>query len=202
MSLLVKICGITCDAGIVAAREAGADAVGFVFHAVSPRNLAPERAAELARALPESMLRVAVTLHPSQALVNRILACFRPDAWQSDLEDFATVRIPDAIPRWPVLRSAGRLPPTLPRRLLFDAPVSGAGLAPDWAAAASLARRSELIIAGGLTPATVARAVTEVEPMGVDVSSGVERSAGVKDPALIREFVAAARAASPRLQEC
>ena len=83
----------------------------------------------------------------------------------------------------------------LPHTLLFDAAVSGNGMQADWKTAAILARRSMLIIGGGLNPSTVAGAIEEVNPIGVDVSSGVEREAGVKDAILIREFVAAARAA-------
>lgn len=195
MSLLVKICGLTREADISAAVEAGADAVGFVFHEPSRRNLAPARAAKLAEEVPETVLRVAVTLHPSQELVDQVLDEFLPDVWQSDFEDFESIRIPEGIRRWPVLRTGGRAPSMLPHTVLFDAAVSGNGIQADWGTAALLARRSLLIIGGGLAPSTVSRAVETVKPIGVDVSSGVEREAGVKDAALIREFVSAARAA-------
>lgn len=195
MSLLIKICGVTREADISAAVEAGADAVGFVFHEASRRNLTPACAAKLANAVPPGMLRVAVTLNPTQELVECVLDEFRPDVWQSDFDDFAAIRIPGDIRRWPVLRTGGRAPTKLPHTLLFDAAVSGNGMQADWKTAAILARRSLLIIGGGLNPSTVARAIEEVKPVGVDVSSGVEREAGVKDAILIREFVAAARAA-------
>jgi phosphoribosylanthranilate isomerase len=79
--------------------------------------------------------------------------------------------------------------------VLFDAAVSGNGKQADWETAALIARRSLLIIGGGLNPSTVGRAVATVKPIGVDVSSGVEHEAGVKDAILIREFLTAARAA-------
>lgn len=195
MSLLVKICGATREADIVAAAEAGADAVGFVFHEASRRNLAPARAAKLSGNLPAKVLRVAVTLHPSQELVERVLDDFMPDVWQSDFEDFATILLPAGIRHWPVLRTGARAPQTLPHTVLFDAAISGNGMQADWKAAAMLARKCLLIIGGGLNPSTVASAIEKVRPIGVDVSSGVECEAGIKDPILIREFVAAARAA-------
>ena len=108
MSLLIKICGVTRESDISAAVEAGADAVGFVFHEASRRNLTPSRAAILASAVPPVVLRVAVTLNPSQELVERVLNEFVPDVWQSDFEDFAAMRIPDGIEQWPVLRTGGR----------------------------------------------------------------------------------------------
>jgi phosphoribosylanthranilate isomerase len=199
LSLVVKICGLTREADVAAAVEAGANAVGFVFHEASPRNVNPARAAELAGALPPNVLRVAVTLRPSSTFVERILDEFMPDVWQSDFGDFESIRIPDAVRRWPVLRSGGHAPSPLPHTLLFDASISGHGRRADWRTAAALARRSLLIIGGGLNPATVGHAVHAIRPLGVDVSSGVEHRAGVKDAMLIREFVAEARAAERRL---
>ncbi len=198
MSLLVKICGMTTEEGIAAAVEAGANAIGFVFHGPSPRNLLPPRAAELARALPAGVLRVAVTLNPEQALVDAVLESFVPDVWQSDAADFDSIRLPAAIERWPVLRSGGSPPNAPPPRLLFEAAASGVGVQADWRAAAGLARRGELILGGGLDAANVGVAIAAVRPFGVDVSSGVERKPGIKDPAMIREFIAAARAADRR----
>ncbi|TAK52665.1 MAG: N-(5'-phosphoribosyl)anthranilate isomerase [Gammaproteobacteria bacterium] len=193
MSLLIKICGITTEEGVDAAVAAGADAIGFVFHASSPRDLAPARAAALADSVP--VLRFAVTRHPSQELVDQILAVFQPDAWQTDTADFQHLRVPAAIECWPVLRSGSVLPQLLPERMLFDAARSGAGERADWAVAAGLARRCSLILAGGLDSGNVGEAIARVRPGGVDVSSGVERAPGIKDPTMIRDFVRAARAA-------
>ena len=115
MNLFVKICGITDEAGLEAAIGAGADAVGFVFHAPSPRNMTPALAAALAARLPRSMTSVAVTLHPDQRLVDEVLAALRPGAWQSDAADFASVGVPAAVQRWPVYRG-GQPPQSSPPR--------------------------------------------------------------------------------------
>lgn len=197
MSLLVKICGITTSAALDAALAAGADAIGFVFHGPSARNIVPRAAAALARRLPAHVTSVAVTLQPDRDLVARILEEFVPDAWQSDAADFGALELPASVERWPVFRHAGATA-ALPRRAVFDAAESGRGMRGDWQCAGALARRCQLILAGGLDAANVADAVAAVRPYGVDVSSGVERSPGVKDAALIRAFVAAARGAGQR----
>ena len=196
MSVLVKICGVTARDDIAAAADAGVDAVGFVFHAPSPRNLKPAEAAVLAAGLPAGILRVAVTRHPSQAQVDAVLTLFRPDVWQTDAGDFDALELPAAIQRWPVLRTGAPLPAALPTRVLCEASHGGVGERADWGAAAGLARRCELILGGGLDAANVAAAIAAVRPFGVDVSSGVERAPGRKDGRMIREFVAAARAAA------
>jgi phosphoribosylanthranilate isomerase len=81
----------------------------------------------------------------------------------------------------------------LPRRLLFEGLTSGAGVPCDWSAARRVARRTELVLAGGLNPANVAAAIAAVQPFGVDVSTGVEVRPGVKSPVEIMKFVRAAR---------
>ncbi len=192
MSLLVKICGVTTEEAIEAAVAAGADAVGFVFHEASPRNLSPGRAAVLSALLPRGVASVAVTLHPRQELVEQVLGAFMPDVWQTDAADLDTFELPASIGRWPVYRHAAPGNP-LPGRLLFDSSLSGSGLRADWRCAAEMARRSELVLAGGLDATNVAEAIASVRPFGVDASSGVERAPGVKDPGLIRSFVRAAR---------
>jgi phosphoribosylanthranilate isomerase len=197
MSLFVKICGITTPAALDAAVEAGADAVGFVFHAGSPRDIGPRQAAALAARLPVGVKSVCVTLHPDAGCIARVLDAFQPHVWQSDAADLDLLDLPAAIERWPVFRHAGATA-ALPRRAVFDAPASGRGMRGDWRCAAALARRCELILAGGLDAANVAEAVAAVRPYGVDVSSGVERRPGAKDAALILEFVAAARGAQHR----
>ena len=200
MSLLIKICGQTGEDGITAAVDAGADAIGFVFHPPSPRNIEPVRAAMLAALLvPARVLRVAVTLHPSQALVDQVLAEFTPDVWQTDGADFDSLRLPATIERWPVWRTGSALPASLPPRLLYEAAKSGAGIQADWPVAAGLAGRCDLILGGGLDAANIGAAIAIVRPYGVDVSSGVEREPGVKDTAKIHGFIAAARAADRRL---
>ena len=84
----------------------------------------------------------------------------------------------------------------LPQRVLFEGPLSGSGLTTDWDAAAELARRGEVILAGGLNPDNVGAALRRVRPFGVDVSSGVEDAPGIKSAVKIEKFVAAARLAA------
>ena len=201
--LWIKICGLRSRESVEAAAQAGADALGFVFHAASPRNLVPAAARELAQAVPAGIERVAVFLHPAQSLVDEVIAALAPDWLQTDAGDLAALRLPPGQRVLPVLRS-GDLPPAvhaagaggLPRRCLLESARSGAGERADWVQAALLARRTELVLAGGLDPGNVAAAVHAVRPFGVDVSSGVESSRGVKDPARIRDFVHAAREAA------
>ena len=196
MNLLVKICGLTTHDALQEAVAAGADAVGFVFHAGSPRNLSPAAAADLAGRVPRGVKTVAVTLHPSQSLVDEVLAAFRPDVWQTDAQDFDRIAVPTDLERWPVFRDGAALPAVLPPRLLFEGARSGAGEVADWTQAAALAARADLVLGGGLTPGNVAQAVARVRPFGVDVSSGVESAPGHKDPDRIRSFISAAREAA------
>jgi phosphoribosylanthranilate isomerase len=188
--LWIKICRLTTEAGVYAAAEAGADAIGFVF-APSRRQVTPERAAELARVAPRELQRVAVLLHPTQSLLDAVLETLAPDVLQTDAEDFGVLHTPQHVQRLPVVRGATSTPPP---RMLFEGAVSGTGARSDWAQAAKLARATQLVLAGGLTPTNVQRALHEVRPFGVDVSSGVESAPGVKDPARIHEFVRNARA--------
>jgi phosphoribosylanthranilate isomerase len=192
----VKICGVTTPEAVDAALSAGANAIGFVF-AASVRRVTPARARELAAPARGKLRCVAVTQHPDAAQLEAIVKEFSPDVLQTDLEDLAAIRLPGNIEALPVLRAGQRVPAPLPRRAVYEGQVSGTGLTTDWRDAAALSTAGvELILAGGLNPGNVAAAIRAVHPFGVDVSSGVEETPGVKSPAKIREFVAAARAAS------
>jgi phosphoribosylanthranilate isomerase len=190
----IKVCGLTSDAAVAAALEAGADAIGFVF-APSVRRVAPAEAVRLAAPARGRASCVAVTRHPEPALVAEILDVFRPDVLQTDAGDLAELDVAGRCATLPVLRSGAAFSGPVPARVLYEGPVSGSGTVADWAAARDLARRTELVLAGGLNPRNVGEAVRAVRPFGVDVSSGVESAPGVKSPGLIREFVQAARAA-------
>lgn len=190
----VKVCGLTTPDAVAAAVDAGVNAVGFVF-AESKRRVTALQAAELARDVPRDILRVAVMLHPSQAQLDEVWSQFRPDVLQTDADDLATLHVPAGLQVTPVFRAGRELPTTLPARLLFEGPASGTGETTDWSAAAALAARTQLILAGGLKPMNVAEAIAIARPFGVDVSSGVEARPGVKDPDKIYEFVRNARAA-------
>jgi phosphoribosylanthranilate isomerase len=190
----LKICGITSPEAVDAALAARVDAIGFVF-SPSVRRLEPAQAAQLAaRARARAML-VAVTMHPPQPLVDEIMRVFQPDMLQTDAGDFAGLRLPQALLRLPVLRAEASADSALPLRIMFEGARSGSGEAADWDAAARLARRCELVLAGGLNAHNVAAAVRAVQPYGVDVSSGVESTPGCKSAQKIAEFVQAASAA-------
>lgn len=193
-AIWVKVCGLTTADAVAAAVDAGVNAVGFVF-AESKRRVTAVQAAELARDVPRHIVRVAVMLHPSQAELDEVWSQFRPEVLQTDADDLATLQVPAGLQVTPVFRAGRVLPATLPTRLLFEGPVSGTGETTDWSAAASLAARTQLILAGGLKPANVAEAIAIARPFGVDVSSGVEARPGVKDPQKIYDFVRNARAA-------
>lgn len=200
--MFVKICGITSEAALAAAVDAGADAVGFVF-ADSVRQVSPARAAALCTALPRAVTRVAVMRHPDARALEEVITTFAPDWLQTDAGDFATIALPGGIRPLPVYRN-GRLPAaftatdgeaeTIPARLLFEGTVSGTGETADWDEAGRLAARTELVLAGGLDPDNVVEAIRRVRPWGVDVSSGVEASRGIKDPRRIETFIARVRA--------
>lgn len=192
--MLVKICGMTDEAAVRAAVDAGADAIGFVFYEKSPRNVRPAQAVSLAAAVPDGVRIVAVTLHPDPALWAEVQATLEPDVLQTDLADFDTLTVDAGIEKWPVLRE-GSVPERIPARFVYESHRSGSGTTVDWAAAAALAAGREMILAGGLSVENVAEAVRTVRPYGVDVSSAVESSPGRKDAMKIHEFVAAARAA-------
>ena len=191
-ALWIKICGLTTPDAVDAAVRAQVDAIGFVF-APSKRRVTAQRAQELSRNVPQSIDRVAVMQHPTQTELDEVLSVFGPEVLQIDIEDLAALKVPSTLRVHPVVRAGRELPQALPERILFEGPVSGTGRTADWTQAQQLARRSQLILAGGLNPENVADAVRIVDPFGVDVSSGVESAPGVKDPALILRFVSAAR---------
>ncbi|MEN9788701.1 MAG: hypothetical protein RLZZ473_765 [Pseudomonadota bacterium] len=197
--MFVKLCGMNSEAAVSAALEAGADALGFVL-APSVRRVSPTEARRLAAPARGRVCCVAVMLHPTAAEVGEVMQDFAPDALQTDLADEAMLSLEAIRIWWPVLRSGLALPTLLPRRVLFEGPVSGVGEAADWTMARSLASTTQLILAGGLHSGNVATAIRAVQPFGVDVSSGIESSPGRKCATRIHEFVRAARAAAAENQ--
>lgn len=192
--MFVKICGLTTADAVAAAVAAGADAIGFVF-AESPRRIDPAKAVELCRDVPEAVVRVAVMRHPDADAWNEVRDGFKPDWLQTDAEDFAALELGEHCVALPVFRDAdAEEHDHWPRPLLFEGKVSGSGTPADWRRAATLAQRTDVILAGGLDPDNVQVAIEAVAPWGVDVSSGVEARPGVKDVDKIVEFVARARA--------
>jgi phosphoribosylanthranilate isomerase len=197
--MFVKICGLTTEETVQAAVAAGADALGFVF-AKSPRQLTPARAVELTQDLPAHIAKIAVMRHPSANEWAKVRDEFKPDWLQTDTDDFAELDVPENIGSFQVYRdkltvdfASDAL--NWPAYILFEGARSGVGLKPDWGHAAQIARRTCLMLAGGLNPDNVREAIMHVHPWGVDVSSGVEKSPGVKDPDKIAAFIQAAKAA-------
>ena len=197
MSIFVKICGLRSEEHVSAAIAAGADAVGFVF-ARSVREIAPAEAAAISTSVPPHVKRVAVMLHPANDEWQAVLKTFSPDVLQTDVEDFASLDVPDSVERWPVYRE-GRSEPDIQATYVFEGAKSGQGEAVNWSSAAKIAKLGQMILAGGLAAHNVAEAITTVRPFGVDVSSAVETAPGQKDIELINEFVSAAKAAEKNL---
>ena len=192
MTPFVKICGLRHAAAVEAAVAAGADAVGFVF-APSVRQVSAREAAVAANRVPRGVLRVAVMLHPSPEEWREVETIFCPDVLQTDAADFDFLDVPPEIARWPVLREGTALPDALPDTFVYEGAASGRGERVDWHAAAALAKRGRMLLAGGLDCDNVARAIAEVAPWGVDVSSAVESAPGIKDPTLIQAFLTTAK---------
>ncbi len=194
MSLFVKICGVTDQIAARAAHEARADAIGLVF-AESVRQVSTERAADIVAGLPRQVTRIAVFRKPDQDQVDMVLSAVDVDVVQADHD--SPFDLPPSVGFLPVCRDGGSTPAQT--EFLYEGRHSGTGERADWERARDLAREYRLILAGGLGPDNVADAIGFVRPHGVDVSSGVETSPGVKSPALIHEFVEAARGAESAL---
>jgi phosphoribosylanthranilate isomerase len=194
--MVVKICGITTPGDANAAVEAGASALGFVFWPKSPRFIEPRQAREIVSTLPAFVVPVGVFVNQPAAHVKGVAALVGLGAVQlhGDEDVLYAARL-----EYPVIKAvslesgvdADRID-IWPRRttLLLDVhdPIrrGGTGRTIDWEAAALVAARRRMLLAGGLTPENVVEAVEQVRPFGIDVSSGVERSPGVKDHARIR----------------
>ena len=201
--LFLKVCGITRLTDALHAVHAGATALGFVFWPHSPRYVTPERAAEIISELPSTIVTVGVFVNDPVDSIRAVLARSRITTVQLHGDE------PPAYAEglsWPIIRSvsveeAGEACPAWPAETVFLVdtvdPVrrGGTGGQVDWTRAASVARNWRILLAGGLTPENVAQAIATVRPYGVDVSSGVEQSPGVKDFDKVSRFVANARSA-------
>jgi phosphoribosylanthranilate isomerase len=206
LSVRVKICGINDPAAFDAAVEARADWIGFVFFPPSPRSVTPTEAAALSARHPSGPDRVGLFVDPSVADVADALDALRLDALQLYAASgrIADVRMRFGVPVWRALgvATAAELPDRMDGldRLMIEASPPLGGTRPggnaarlDWRMLAGWAPPGPWTLGGGLTPDNVAEAIAVSGADAVDVSSGVERVLGVKDPALIRAFVAAAR---------
>ena len=190
--MLVKICGITRAADAAEAVECGASAIGFIFWAPGARYIDPQRARAIVRTLPPFVTPVGVFVNETAEHINAVadivgLGCVQLHGDETP-EYAASVSRP-VMKAVSVGRDEARVWPSRVRLLLdVHDPVArgGTGRTIDWAAAADLAARREVLLAGGLTPDNVADAVARVRPFGIDVSSGVERAPGIKDPQRLR----------------
>jgi phosphoribosylanthranilate isomerase len=190
--MFVKICGITRADDADAAVAAGARALGFVFWPDSPRFVDPYRARAIVATLPPFVTAVGVFVNQPAGYVRAVASLMRLGAVQlhgDESEPYAaSLRAPVVKAVTPGSAAAG----AWPRRylLLVDAhdPArrGGTGMTADWAGAAALAVERPILLAGGLTAENVADAIAHVRPFGIDVSSGVERSPGVKDHQRLR----------------
>jgi phosphoribosylanthranilate isomerase len=209
MSGWIKICGIKTPEAIDAAARAGATHAGFNFYPPSPRATSPDNARAIAARAP-GLRSVAVVVDADDKLLHEISAGLHPQMWQlhgdESLERVTEIR---NMFRVPVIKAIAinskhdvgraRAYEKVADGLLFDAKPEalpgGNGLAFDWQLIAKATWSKPWMLSGGLTPSNVAEGIRVTQTRGVDVSSGVEKSRGEKDPALIERFVAAARTA-------
>ena len=211
MPVEVKICGIRDAEALDAAVAAGADLVGFVFFPPSPRAVTPAQAGALSARHAGGPVRVGLFVDPTDDDLTAALAAVPLGLLQLHGEETperaASIRARFGVP---VMKALGIGAPAdldaadafapVVDRFLFDAkpppggPLPGGNAQPfEWRLMAGRAIAKPWLLAGGLTPGNVAEAIRIAGAPGVDVSSGVESARGVKDPALIRAFIAAAK---------
>lgn len=204
MAVRVKICGITRAADGIAAAEAGADALGFMFFEGSPRAVSAARAREIIRELPPFVARVGVFVNAGRDEVLRMAEEAGVNALQFHGDETPEFCASFGLPVVKALRvkDAGSLEAVsiYAGPLLLDAFVpgqlGGTGARFNWELAVRACEGGRcILLAGGLTPENVGDAVAKVRPYGVDVSSGVEKALGEKDAAKVADFIRAAKAA-------
>jgi phosphoribosylanthranilate isomerase len=211
MGVQTKICGVSTADAVTAALEGGAGFLGFVFFERSPRNLAPEAAWRLAQPVRTKAKVVALLVDPSDAEVDRIAQALAPDLIQlHGAETPARARAigqrsgAGIIKVLPVSHAADLASAadfeTVVEHLMFDAKPAkdaerpgGSGQAFDWTLLSGRRFQRPWFLAGGLDPWNLSEAVQQSGAPLLDVSSGVERGPGLKDPALIRAFLDAAK---------
>jgi phosphoribosylanthranilate isomerase len=206
MPIKIKICGITNVQDALVAVEAGADALGFVFYDKSPRCIEPAVAKRIIAQLPPFVLPVGVFVNHDQETIRNIynecglaFAQLHGDESPAFCETLGrpvlrALRLRDRGSLLALAEYKGRMGV---RGFVIDAFSSeaygGTGQTVDWSLAREVAKAAPILLAGGLTPNNVHEAVRQVQPYGVDVSSGVEESPGEKDPEKIRAFTQAVR---------
>jgi len=216
MSLLVKICGLATAEALDVALEAGADMVGFVFFAPSPRHLGFDKAHILGARVRGRARKVALTVDADDALLAAAFEALQPDMLQLHGKEspprVAALKSRFGVPVMKAIPIAARADLAaiaayagIADWLLFDARApreatrpGGLGTPFDWHLLKSLDPGVPFLLSGGLDASNVGEALRITRAPGVDVSSGVERAPGQKDPEKIRAFIHAARAAAAR----
>ncbi len=217
MTLLVKICGLSTAETLDVALGEGADAVGFVFFPPSPRHLSYEIARELGERVKGRAEKVALSVNADDATLAAVVEALHPDLLQLHGKEtparVAAIKQRFGLPVMKAIPVAARTDLAavaayagVADRLLFDAPApreatrpGGLGKAFDWQLLEKLDPGVPFMLSGGLDAGNVAEALRVTRARAVDVSSGVERAPGEKDPDKIRAFVRAARAAEAEL---
>ncbi len=206
MPIKIKICGMTNPQDAEAAIEAGADALGFVFYAKSPRSIEPAVAKRIIAHLPPFVLPVGVFVNQDRDTIRNVFdecglafAQLHGDETPTFCESLGrpvlrALRLRDRSSLLALAEYKGRMGV---RGFVVDAFLTqaygGTGETVDWSLAHEVARVAPVILAGGLTSGNVQEAIRHVQPYGVDVSSGVELSPGQKDHEKIRSFTQAVR---------
>jgi phosphoribosylanthranilate isomerase len=197
--VFIKICGITNEEDALLSVAMGADAIGFVF-APSKRQVIKEDVSHILRRIPPEIMTVGVFQDDAKESVAYIANSIGLNAvqlhghespsdtrWIKERVNFVIKAFPAGHPKVKDFSDYGA------DALLLDAPAPGSGEVFDWQLAEDVKDPSKLILSGGLTPENVAAGIKETKPWGVDVSSGVEKEPGIKDPAKVRAFINAAR---------
>jgi phosphoribosylanthranilate isomerase len=198
----IKICGITNEADAEAAVAAGADALGFILYPKSPRYVAPERIAAIVATLPPGILTMAVTVNPTVEEIAALRVAVPFTHWQFHGQETPHLLDSFGLPpermikalHLPWIGEAAALEAHGVGTFLLDTPSpahGGTGRTFDWNLVAAFRELTvrPFFLSGGLGVDNVAEAVRRVQPYGVDVSSGVERTPGRKDPQKIRDFI-------------
>jgi phosphoribosylanthranilate isomerase len=214
MTLTVKICGLKSAEAVDAALDSGADMIGFVFFPASPRNVAFDTVRALGERVRGRALKVALSVDAGDALLTQIIESLAPDLLQlHGRESPERARVVRRLFGLPVMKAlpiaekadlaAIGIYENAVDRLIFDARApreasrpGGLGRCFDWQLLRNVATAVPFMLSGGLDAENVAEALRITQASGVDVSSGIERAPGEKDPDRIRAFVTAARRAA------
>jgi phosphoribosylanthranilate isomerase len=204
--LKVKICGITDPDDALAAVGYGADALGFVFYQKSPRYVTPESVAKIIKELPPFVMTVGVFVNETETKINEIMHITGLNMVQlhgDESQEMCEI--------WPRVIKAFRMREFTDLERLKDYNISaylldaydpnipgGTGQAFNWDIALEANKFGKVILAGGLNPENIAKAVTRVRPYAVDVSSGVEKEKGKKDLDKMKLFIERAKSVIPR----